>query len=225
MTDLENYSVLVACECSGTVRDALISVGIRAISCDLKPTRRPGPHYHGDVRDILYLPHWRGLIAHPVCKYLTNAGAKHLYRRVDGKWSVNHGRDMERWLHMEEAAAFFNLFRNATHIPYRAIENPIPHAHAVALIGRKADQYVQPWWFGDPFSKATGLWLYGLPKLRAEKRKSDYAPGEIKQKCWLMGPSEDREEKRSETEPGLARAIAQQWKDFFGGPTHERRRM
>lgn len=200
--------VLVACECSGVVRDALLEEGHDAISCDLKPTRRPGPHYHGDVRDILD-DYWDMLIAHPVCKFLANSGAKHLYRRINGKWAKEHGRDLGRWVQMEEGARFFNLFRDATHIPRRAIENSIPHGHAVKLIGRGPDQYTQPWWFGDAFTKAAGWWLYGLPPLVREFEKSDYP--EIKPKCWLMGPSEDREEKRSETEPGLGRAIAQQW--------------
>jgi hypothetical protein len=208
---IEDYDALVACERSGIVRDALERAGVRAVSCDLFPTQRPGPHYQGDVREILPLRHWRLLIAHPVCKYLTNACAKHLYRRVNGVWSIKHGPDEDRWQKMREGAAFFLQFEQADHIPMRAVENPIMHGHAIAIIGRKPDQYIQPWMFGDPFSKATGLHLTRLPKLVAEKRKSDYAPGEIKQKVWLMPPSEDREEKRSETEPGIARAFAEQW--------------
>jgi hypothetical protein len=155
MTRIEDYDVLVACEESGMIRDALTAVGVRAISCDIKPTRRPGPHYHGDVRDILPLRHWRGLIAHPVCKFLANSGAKHLYRRIDGVWAKEHGPDPERWANMEAGAEFFNLFWNADHIPMRAVENSIMHGHALELTaGRPADQYTQPWWFGDPFTKA-----------------------------------------------------------------------
>ena len=204
--------ILVACECSGIVRDALIAAGHDAMSCDLKPTQRPGPHYLGDVRDILPKK-WDGLIAHPVCKYLTNAGAKHLYKRINGKWAKEHGRDLDRWQKMKDGCRFFNLFRDATHIPLRAIENPIMHGHAAFEVGGYADQYVQPWWFGDPFSKATGLWLYGLPKLPQEYTKDWYAERgiEIKQEVWKMGPSEDREEKRSRTYPGIARAFAQYW--------------
>jgi len=221
MFPIEAYDVLVACERSGVIRDALIAAGVRAISCDLEPSRRPGPHYRGDVRDILPARHWTGLIAHPVCRYLTNAGAKHLYRRINGKWSVNHGRDPDRWLKMQAGAQFFNLFRNATHIPRRAIENPIMHRHARALIGfEPKPQYVQPWWFGDPYSKATGLWLYNLPPLVATHKKSDYP--KITQKCWLMPPGPDREEKRSETEPGLARAIAEQWGPLFPAVVEDR---
>lgn len=203
--------ILVACECSGRVRDALLALGHDAWSCDLKPTRSPGPHLHCDVREVLHRP-WDGLIAHPVCRYLTNAGAKHLYRRINGKWAKEHGRDPERWRLMEEACEFFNLFIDAKHIPRRIVENPIMHGHAAKLVGGRADQYVQPWWFGDAFSKATGLRLIGVPKLVREFDKSWYAERGIviEQEVWRMAPSEDREEKRSVTYPGIARAIAQQ---------------
>lgn len=200
---------MVACECSGAVRDALLARGHNAISCDLKPTRSPGPHYQGDVRDILWKP-WDMLIAHPVCKYLTNAGSKHLYRRVNGVWSKANGPDEERWRLMREGAEFFLLFENATHIPKRAVENPIMHGHALEIIGRKADQFVQPWWFGDPYQKATGLWLTNLPKLQRKFEKTDYPDG-IRQECWLMAPGPEREELRSKTYPGIAAAMAEQW--------------
>lgn len=211
--NVQDYDVLVACEESGMVRDALIAVGVRAMSCDLKLTRRPGPHYQGDVRDILPSRHWRGLIAHPVCKFLANSGAKHLYRRINGVWAKEHGPDPERWAKMADGAGFFRLFLDADHIPLVAVENSIPHGHAVKLMGRSADQYTQPWMFGDPFTKAAGWWLKKLPKLKATHQKSDY--DEIHPKCWKMGPSPDREEKRSETEPAIARAIALQWGPHF----------
>lgn len=204
---IENFDALVACERSGIIRDELIRIGVRAVSCDLFPTQRPGPHYLGDVREILSLRCWKLLIAHPVCRYLANSGAKHLYRRVDGVWSKAHGRNRGRWSKMKEGAEFFLLFERAYHIPMRAVENPIMHGHAIAIIGRKPDQYIQPWMFGDPFSKATGLHLTGLPKLVAENRR----PVVVHQKVWSFGPSEDREEKRSRTEPGFARAVAEQW--------------
>lgn len=204
--------VLVACECSGEVRDAFMVLGHDAMSCDLKPTRKPGPHYQGDIRDILYRD-WDLMIAHPTCRYLTNAGAKHLYNRVDGKWSVANGRNEERWRLMREGAEFYKLFVDAEHIPLRAIENPIMLGHAMEIIGQTKDdvQYVQPWMFGDPFSKATGFRLIGLPRLIPTHKKSDYPPGTIKQEVWLMAPSEDREEKRSKTYPGIARALAEQF--------------
>ena len=210
--------ILVACERSGRFRDALLALGHDAYSCDTEPTRVPGPHLQCDVREVLG-DKWDGLIAHPVCKYLTNAGAKHLYRRVNGVWAKENGPEPERWRLMEEGAKFFNLFRDAVHIPRRAIENPIMHGHARALVERGAPQkvkpqYAQPWWFGDAYSKATGWWLYGLPRLVRENEKSDYE--KITQECWLMTPSDDREEKRSQTYPGMARACSLQW---FGTET------
>lgn len=218
MTRIEDFNVLVACEESGVMRDALTAAGVRAISCDIKPTRRPGPHHHGPIQDILHLRHWRGLIAHPVCKYLANSGAKHLYRRIDGKWAKEHGPDPQRWADMEAGARFFNLFRDAHHIPLRAIENSIMHGHAVKLVGRRQDQCTQPWWFGEPFTKAAAWWLYGLPKLVREHKKSDYE--KITPKCWLMTPNDpDRDAKRSETELGVAAAVARQWAPYFLAPT------
>lgn len=194
-------NILVACECSGVVRDALIARGHNAISCDLKPTQQPGPHLQCDVRSILHYP-WDAMIAHPVCRYLTNAGVR---------WLKS---DPERWALMEEGARFFRMLDSGSevqHIPKRAVENPVMHQYAAAIIGRRADQFVHPWWFGSPFQKATGFHLTGLDPLPQERRKDSYAPGEIRQDVWLMGPSPDREEKRSRTDLQVARAIAQYW--------------
>lgn len=192
-------TALVACESSGIVRDALIRCGVRAISCDLKPTERPGPHYQGDVRDILGEP-WGTLIAHPVCRRLANSGVRWLHERPG------------YWVDMEAAAEFFLLFDRADHIPRRCVENPIMHKYARARVGRRATQYIQPHFFGSPFQKATGLWLHGLPPLRRTHWPHDYPPGtEFKQAVWLMGPSPTREEDRSRTDPAIAEAMAAQW--------------
>lgn len=161
---------LIACECSGRIRDAMIARGISAISCDLKPTRSPGPHLQCDVREILHWP-WSGMIAHPVCRYLTQAGVRWLY--IGG--NRDNGLDFERWRLMREGAEFYRIFCDATHIPLRAVENPIMHGYAVEIIGHRATQFVQPWWFGSPKTKATGFKLYGLPKLPREWPKSWYA--------------------------------------------------
>lgn len=202
-------NILVACECSGVVRDALIARGHNAISCDLKPTQAPGPHLQCDVRLVLHRP-WDGLISHATCRYLTNAGVKWLYR--GGR--RENGPDPERWRMMREGAEFFRMLESGPevqHIPCRAAENPIMHEYAAAIVGRRADQFVHPWWFGSPFQKATGFHLTGLALLPMERTKASYAKGEIKQAVWLMGPSEDREEKRSRTDPQVARAMAQYW--------------
>lgn len=188
--------ILIACECSGIVRDAFIQRGHDATSCDLKPTRRLGPHYQGDVRDILHMS-WDMMIAHPVCKIMANSGVRWLHERP------------ERWKLLEEGCAFFKLFIDAAHIPKRCVENSIMHGHARKLIGRKWDQIIQPWWFGAPFTKAAELHLIGLPKLPQERTKDSY--DHIEPKCWKMAPSADREELRSNTEPEVARAMAEYW--------------
>lgn len=199
---------LIACERSGTIRDAMLALGIDAVSCDLEPTRRPGPHIVGDALEQIE-KRWVGVIAHPVCKFLTNAGAKHLY--IDGR--KENGVAVERWESMRRGAAFFNAFKRAN-AKYVAIENPIPHGHAQALIGRPT-QYVQPWWFGDPFFKATGWWLFGLPPLVPTNKLTPPRPGTAEHKAWSMvhrcPPGPDREEIRSQTFPGHARAVAAQW--------------
>lgn len=199
---------LVACECSGVFRDALIARGIDAVSCDLKPTERDGPHIIGDALEQIGR-RWAGVIAHPVCKRLTNAGAKHLYvgMRKDG------GINPVMWGDMLKGAAFFNAFKKAN-APRIAIENPIPHCHARALIGAPA-QYVQPWWFGDPAFKATGWWLYGLPCLTATNKLTPPKPGTDEHKQWSfvhrMPPGPEREANRSRAFPGMAAAAADQW--------------
>jgi hypothetical protein len=192
--------ILIACECSGMVRDAFLARGHEAISCDLKPTQRPGPHLQTDVRAVLHRP-WDMLIAHPVCRRLANSGVRWLHERP------------EYWDDMERGVEFFNLFQRQTHIPKRCIENPVLHRYALERIGRRATQYVQPWWFGSPFQKATGLWLDGLPALPREYTRAWYIERgiEIRQAVWLMSPGPDREEKRSETDPEIARAMAQYW--------------
>ncbi len=200
--------ILIACECSGIVRDAFRALGHDAMSCDLKPTQRPGPHYQGDVRDVLY-DRWDALIAHPVCKYMANSGNKHLYLRIEGKWAKENGINEERWAKMRAGAEFFKLFDRAEHIPLRCVENPIMNGHALAMVGRPATQFIQPWMFGEPFQKATGLWLTGWPKLVPQTSKADFS--QIEQAVWKMPPSDDREEKRSQTYEGIANAMAAQW--------------
>lgn len=206
----------ILCECSGTVRDAMIALGIDAVSVDLKPTRKPGPHIVGDAVEQSQR-RWAGVIAHPVCKYLTNAGAKHLY--IDGR--KENGLYEPRWDDMRKGAAFFNAFKKSN-APYIAIENPIPHQHARALIGAPT-QYVQPWWFGDPFFKATGWWLEGLPPLVPTNKLVPPKPGTEEHKRWSMvhrmPPGPDREELRSNTFPGHAGAMAFQWGLLGAGPS------
>jgi len=201
--------LLVACEESGRVRDALAVRGHYAMSCDLLSSQRQGLHYKGDIRDILSYD-WDGLIAFPECRYLCNSGSKHLYI---GMKKIN-GRNLGRWAKMEVAAEFFNMLRNADHIPLRAIENSIMHCHAKALVGQQT-QVIQPWHHGHKEMKATCLWLEGLEPL---VRSNDVGPPpkdpEERKKwavCHRMAPGPDRERLRAETKQGVADAMAEQW--------------
>lgn len=180
--------VLIACEYSGVVRDAFIGEGHEAMSCDLLPTDAPGPHYQGDVRDVLDYP-WDLMIAHPPCTDLSVSGARHFQsKRMDGR--------------QQASAAFFMMLAKAD-IPKIAIENPIC---IMSSIYRKPDQVVQPWMFGHGETKATSLWLKGLPKLLptniVEGREA---------RIHKMPPSVDRWKLRSTTYQGIADAMAQQW--------------
>ena len=184
--------VLVACEYSGKVRDAFIAQGHDAISCDILSTESIGPHYQGDVFDIIDQD-WDLMIAHPPCTYLTNSGVRWLHQRP------------ERWGQLKEGAEFFKALLEAD-IPKIAVENPIMHKYAVDIIGRRQDQIIQPWQFGHGETKATGFWLKGLPKLQ---------PTEIvegrQQRLHLLPPSKDRWKLRSTTYQGIADAMALQW--------------
>ena len=192
--------VLVACEFSGIVRDAFISRGHEAVSCDLEPTERPGPHIRGDVRPLLREP-WDLVLAFPECKFLTNSGALRLYR---GGRTVN-GRDEARWDSMRAGAAFFRECLDAD-APAVAVENPVMHGHARALVGRRADFSVQPWQFGHGECKRTCFWTRGLPALEP----TDIVEGR-EQRVANMAPGPDRTKERSRFYPGFAAAMAAQW--------------
>lgn len=184
--------VLVACEYSGTVRDAFIARGHEAISCDLLPTDKPGPHYQGDVFDIIK-EGFDLMIAHPPCTYLTNSGVSWLHKRP------------ERWAQLDDGAAFFKALLEAE-IPKIAVENPIMHKYAVERIGRKQDQVVQPWQFGHGETKGTGFWLKNLPLLKP----TNIVEGR-EQRLHRLPPSADRWKIRSTTFQGIADAMAEQW--------------
>lgn len=192
--------VLVACEYSGAVRDAFITAGHDAVSCDLLPTETPGPHYQGDVLDIIR-DDWDLMVAHPPCTYLTLAGVRWLYS------------DPTRWRDMVDGAVFFRTLLEAR-IPRIAVENPIMHGWARKIIGRGPTQVVQPWWFGHPERKATALWLKGLSPLEpTDNVEADMLalPRAEQHRLHYLSPSEDRWKERSKTFPGLAAAMADQW--------------
>jgi len=184
--------VLVACEFSGIVRDAFINAGHDAVSCDLLQCETPGPHYQGDVKNIL-CEGWDMMMAHPPCTYLCNSGVCWLHKR-DGRWNK-----------LREGALFFKKLLDAD-IPKICVENPIPHKYALDIIGRKYDQIIQPWMFGHGETKATCLWLKGLPKLKP----TNIVEGRV-QRLHRLPPSKDRWKLRSRTYQGIANAIVKQW--------------
>lgn len=193
--------VLIACEYSGKVRDEFNKLGHDAISCDILPTESEGPHYLGEVEDIIYKEKWDLIIAHPPCTYLANSGVSWLHK------------DPSRWAMLDEGALFFRLFLNHP-CDKICIENPIPHKYAVERIGRQYTQIVQPWMFGHPESKATCLWLKGLPLLKEThnvKEEMMKLPKNKRQRLHYTPPSKDRWKIRSTTFSGLAKAMASQW--------------
>lgn len=197
--------VLVACEFSGRVRDAFRARGHDAWSCDLIPTEVDGLHIQGDVFDVLGAD-WDLMIAHPPCTYLCNSGARWLYNK-DGT------KNEDRWREMKVAAGFFwGLL--CCGVRKIAVENPIPHKHAIKEIGRTYDQLIQPYQFGHPERKATCLWLKGLPKLKPTKdvrAEMEALPKSKAQRIHYTSPGPERAKIRSITFQGIADAMAGQW--------------
>jgi site-specific DNA-cytosine methylase len=178
--------VLVACEYSGTVREAFKALGHDAMSCDLLDTEIPGKHYKGDVLDIL-CDGWDIMIAHPPCTHLAVSGAR---------WFK------DKKVEQAEALEFVRLLLNAP-IEKIALENPIS---IISSHIRKPDQIIQPWQFGHGETKATCLWLQNLPKLQP----TNIVEGR-EQRIWKMPPGENRWKERSRTFGGIAQAMANQW--------------
>lgn len=189
--------VLVACEYSGTVRDAFAKAGHYAVSCDLLPSDSPdGLHYQGDV-SLLLSGAWDLLIAHPPCTDIAVSGAAWFKEKIaDGR--------------QQRALDFVQLLMNCG-IPRICIENPVS---VISSKIRKPDQIVQPWMFGHMEQKATCLWLKGLPKLMSTnnvKEQMMLLPKNIRERIHYMPPGPDRWKERSKTFQGLANAMADQW--------------
>lgn len=203
--------VLVACEYSGTVRDAFIRAGHDAMSCDLLSSESElGPHYQGDVFDVLD-DGWDLMVAHPPCTYLTNAANGSLYRTDPSTTGALTGP--ARWQALIEGAVFFRQLLDAP-IPRIAIENPVMNGHARNVIGRGPDQTIQPWMFGHEESKAICLWLKGLPPLVATEdvRAAMLAkPRREWARVHYMPPGADRSKERARFYAGIADAMATQW--------------
>jgi hypothetical protein len=193
--------VLIACEFSGTVRDAFKKRGHDAWSCDLLDTETPGNHYKGDVFEIIS-QEWDLMIAHPPCTYLSNSGVR---------WLKNNPERQE----LREKAVDFVYKLLDCNIEKIAIENPIGH---LSTIWRKPEQIIQPFYFGEPHWKSTCLWLKNLPLLiktnevKPEQKLCGGAkPGRITSELHRLPPGKDRWKIRSKTYQGMASAMAEQW--------------
>ena len=178
--------VLIACEFSGTVRDAFAALGHDAWSCDVLPTESRGKHLQGDVRQYLGNG-WDMMIAHPPCTHLAVSGAR---------WFKDKQQEQA------EALEFVRTLLDAP-IERIALENPVS---VISSRIRKPDQVIQPWQFGHGEVKATCLWLKNLPKLQPTQVVDGRHPA-----CWLASPGPDRWKIRSKTYAGIANAMASQW--------------
>jgi len=197
----EPLRVLVACEFSGVVRNAFLARGHDAWSCDLLPSEdESSRHIQGDARELLD-EGWDLLVAHPPCTRLCNSGVRWLSKPPRGKTQA------QIWRELKEGAALFSDFWNAS-IPRVAVENPVMHKYAKALIDiyEPPAQSVQPWQFGHGETKRTCFWLRGLPCLRPTKIVSGREA-----RVHLASPGPNRWKERSRFFPGIAAAMAEQW--------------
>ena len=206
---------MVACEYSGRVRDAFIAKGHDAWSADLLPSESDvGHHYTGNALDLLERwQSWDLLIAHPPCTYLTNAGAR-WFKHPDIPKDQPPRRDMphpdypDRWDKRDEAIEFFKALQDC-YVGMKCIENSQMSLYGQAVVG-KMTQRVQPWMFGENFTKGACLWLDGLPPLVPTHTLSDYRKPP-KAACHMESPGPDRWKRRSTTYKSIAAAMAEQW--------------
>lgn len=198
--------VLVGCECSGIVRDAFLARGHEAISCDHEKSAMLGPHYQGDLFDLIDFPFDLAII-HPPCTHISVSGAHRFSdKKHDGRYYAG-------------VSFFMRCVRASAHIPHVCIENPVC---IMSSLFERPTQIIQPYNFGEDASKATCLWLRGLPPLRG----TQYCPPRIvhangkEYQRWSnqtdsgqnnLPPSENRSAIRAQTYLGIARAMADQW--------------
>lgn len=212
-----SISVLIGGEFTGIIRDAFIARGHDAMSCDLKESLSPGPHYCGNWHDLMIDP-WDLCIFHPTCTFMANSGAKHLFLNM----SKNGGLNEDRWVSMGKSAWELWWLTECCEAPHVAIENPVMMRYAQIMSGLEKwpKQVVQPWWFGtdpdgpDNASKATCWWTRDLPRL---ERTGTLDGSNAREDVFRMAPTEDPEDRRmarSEFHPGHAAAIADQWGRF-----------
>jgi len=193
--------VLIGCEFSGIVRDAFLARGHDAISCDLLPTEKPGPHFQGDIVEMLY-QEWDLIIAHPPCTALTVAGNS-TYGEGKAKYQTR----------LDSVAWTMGLWGKCKEMSTKVcFENPVGVLQRLG--GMKEPQYIQPYWFGHMEQKKTGLFLHNLPPLKMTKvvyTEMMKLPKHIRERVHYLPPSPDRWKLRSITFQGIADAMASQW--------------
>lgn len=192
---------LIACEKSGRVREAFRRQGHDFYSCDLQDSEDGSPyHIKADFRSAIQ-DSWDFVGYHYECRVMANSGVRWLYEKPG------------RWDELEDACKIFNITIRDTRPGYS--ENPIQHCHAKQRIDREQDQVIQPWWFGDPYFKATCLWLRTIPILLPTDRLIPPARGTDEYRrwsaVWREAPGSHRAANRSRTFPGIAEAMAEQW--------------
>lgn len=241
----EDIRVLIGCECSGAVRKEFEKLGFDAYSCDLQPDiERSNRHMQCDIREVMN-EDWDFLaVMHPPCTALTNTSVRwlkvppgkltpenYLAEHVEAFKTMSiFQRHAFMWESLDRGAQLFADCLQAD-VPCKALENPIMHCYAREAIQKhvpsfdRATQTVQPWWFGDPFFKATGLHLENVPKLVATDKLTPPAKDTDEHKAWSyihrMPPGPDRAKKRSITFPGVAREMAAQWGAYLLTQEHQ----
>lgn len=198
---MKHLRVLIACEFSGIVRDTFAALGHDAWSCDLLPSERSGNHIQADFRSVVQ-DDWDVVGYHYECRVMANSGVRWLHEKPG------------RWDELREACEIFNLTLRDPRPGWS--ENPVQHRHAKERIDREQDQVIQPWQFGEPYFKATCLWLRGgLNPLNPTSILERPKRGTDEHKKWSMvhraSPGPDRWRARSRTFEGIARAMASQW--------------
>lgn len=199
--------ILLGCECSGVVRSEFRKLGHDAWSCDIMPAD-DGSEYHiqADILRGVLTYGWDMAIFFPPCTRLANSGRRWLHNPPNDKTMV------QMWTEFFEGVELYKAVRNAP-IPKIAIENPVMHDHARELIEKGKRHIVQPWWFGDKAFKATGFELIGLPKLKPTNKLTPPKTGTEEYKAWSwihrLPPSPERTKLRSQTFPGIAKAMTQ----------------
>lgn len=217
-------NVLIACECSGLIRDAFIAKGHKAMSCDLQETEKPGPHYKGNIIYILDKD-WDLLIGHPPCTFIAHSGTQWMSHPDDSNLPFNHRRPHplypNRRNDQKAAIEFFKILWDSG-IPHICLENPVPMSQLTDDVGMY-HQKLQPWEFGDSYEKPTCLWLKNLPLLKNTNEFGDnvtkgnrtvFSSGKSQPDWYNKAKTNNKDNtsrERSRTFPGLAKAMAEQW--------------